>query len=295
MAIPQTHRNGCCLYANSPQQDTETSQNDTGRGIFDFFSPYESKIPKEIQAEIYEAEGRTPAAKDRTTRVILYTSLGVICVLFAFFNGFLTELRNTPNPDGVIVPLADLGFGWVSENAISSFLFMNKLGGGLCLLIGGGSALLAEAEFDTRRITAEKIYEEMVRRRSERDSKPQQATQTKKKKRRNKKLEALAEVLATKDETLGAQIEKDVSPPVPTEAAPQQKSENIFDKMKDMYKKADTMAASQALLLNKKLEDEGILEKITDESGLKVVGKDAARKKADTSDKMSDTSETKKG
>ena len=33
------------------------------------------------------------------------------------------------------------------------------------------------------------------------------------------------------------------------------------------------MAASQALLLNKKLEDAGVLEKITDKSGLKVVGK----------------------
>ena len=38
------------------------------------------------------------------------------------------------------------------------------------------------------------------------------------------------------------------------------------------------MAASQALLLNKKLEEEGIVEKITDESGLKVIGKEAAAK-----------------
>jgi hypothetical protein len=36
------------------------------------------------------------------------------------------------------------------------------------------------------------------------------------------------------------------------------------------------MAASQALLLNKQLEDKGILDKITDESGLKVIGKSAA-------------------
>ena len=37
------------------------------------------------------------------------------------------------------------------------------------------------------------------------------------------------------------------------------------------------MAASQALLLNKELEDRGVVEKITDESGLKVIGKEAAR------------------
>jgi hypothetical protein len=46
--------------------------------------------------------------------------------------------------------------------------------------------------------------------------------------------------------------------------------------MKELYQKADTMAATQALLLNKQLEDQGILEKITDESGLKVIGKTAA-------------------
>jgi hypothetical protein len=38
------------------------------------------------------------------------------------------------------------------------------------------------------------------------------------------------------------------------------------------------MAASQALLLNKKLEDAGVVEKITDETGLKVIGKEEAAK-----------------
>ena len=49
------------------------------------------------------------------------------------------------------------------------------------------------------------------------------------------------------------------------------------------------MAASQALLLNKKLEDAGIVEKITDETGLKVIGKQAASAAA------SDKSEDKQG
>jgi hypothetical protein len=39
------------------------------------------------------------------------------------------------------------------------------------------------------------------------------------------------------------------------------------------------MAASQALLLNKKLEDAGVVEKITDETGLKVIGKEEAAKR----------------
>lgn len=50
----------------------------------------------------------------------------------------------------------------------------------------------------------------------------------------------------------------------------------IFGKIKGFYEKADSMAASQALLLNKELEDRGVIDKITDESGLKVIGKDAA-------------------
>ena len=53
--------------------------------------------------------------------------------------------------------------------------------------------------------------------------------------------------------------------------------DGIFGKIKGFYKQADSMAASQALLLNKELEDRGVVEKITDESGLKVIGKEAAR------------------
>lgn len=49
-------------------------------------------------------------------------------------------------------------------------------------------------------------------------------------------------------------------------------------KMQDFYEKADNMAASQALLLNKELEEKGIIDKITDETGLKVIGKEAASK-----------------
>ena len=44
-----------------------------------------------------------------------------------------------------------------------------------------------------------------------------------------------------------------------------------------MYDEADRMAASQALLLNKELEELGVVDKITDETGLKVIGKDAAK------------------
>ena len=52
----------------------------------------------------------------------------------------------------------------------------------------------------------------------------------------------------------------------------------ILGKIKGFYEKADSMAASKALLLNKELEDRGMIEKITDETGLRVIGKEAAAK-----------------
>jgi hypothetical protein len=63
------------------------------------------------------------------------------------------------------------------------------------------------------------------------------------------------------------------------------KDEGVLGKIKSLYNEADKMAASQALLLNKELEDMGVLEKITDESGLKVIGKEAASELKKDSDK----------
>jgi hypothetical protein len=52
---------------------------------------------------------------------------------------------------------------------------------------------------------------------------------------------------------------------------------NLLDRVKGFYQQADTMAMTQALLLNKQLEDQGILPKITDETGLKVIPGSASR------------------
>ena len=57
-----------------------------------------------------------------------------------------------------------------------------------------------------------------------------------------------------------------------------EKDEDKEGSLKSFFDKANDMAAAQALLLNKNLEEAGIVEKITDESGLKVIGKDAAKK-----------------
>eukprot|EP00977_Amphora_coffeiformis_P029914 scaffold43499_cov183-Amphora_coffeaeformis.AAC.1 len=268
-----------------------------GAGPLSFlFNPYESKIPKEIEKEIYDAEGNTPAAQDRGKRIALYAAIAFVGILMAFFNGFITELRSTPMPDGSEFSLEEAGFGWVESSFVTRFFFMNKIGGGIALLTGGGAAVLAEAEYDTRRINAERIYEELVRRRtakSEKEAprKKKQRSSTKEKKR----LAALSEVLdsTSSDTAPAAKESRAQSPPVDTTETESESSDTtkekggIFGKVKNFYERADSMAASQALLLNKKLEDAGVLEKITDESGLKVVGRQSTKDTESSKDKSS--------
>jgi hypothetical protein len=317
------------VYGTNDQRNDDSDESQIverkEKGIFDLiFNPYESKIPKEIEKDIYEAEGNTSAAKDRTQRITYYAIAAFTGVLMAFFNGFLTEIRSSPTPDGTIPSddiLDTIGFGWVYTNILFTFLFTNKIGGILCLLTGGACGLLAEAEYDTRRINAEKIYDEILRRRASKDTtklgtatkKNTSSSSTKSSNRRRsgkeaKRINALTEVafdLSLKDTTTAkekqptADSEKDVNDTVPDRvlvvdsinnnsddndksisngANENNKNNNIFSQMKDLYQQADTIAATQALLLNKKLEDEGILPKITDETGLKVIQKNTTKK-----------------
>jgi hypothetical protein len=273
------------LASEQPPDDKKDKKE--GNGALDFmFNPYENKIPKELEKEIYEAEGNTPAAKERTGRILKYAGIAFFGVLLAFFNVFLSELRNGPTPDGNPVDLAEVGFGWVQSNPVTGFLFLNKIGGGICLLGGAGSGLLAEAEFDSRRINAEKIYEELERRRSGKEKKEKRNNDnaSKKKKRRSgketKRMEALSELVTPKEEIVVDEAPKEV-PAEETVSKEEKKDEGLFGKMKGFYEKADSMAASQALLMNKELEDRGVIEKITDETGLKVIGKEAASKLKD--------------
>ena len=275
----------------------EKDGNNGGGGPFDFLSPYDSKIPPELKDEIYKAEANTAAAKDRGQRIAIYSVVAFVGVLCAFFNFFLSELRT--GADGVPgVDLATAGFGWVEGNFVTSFLFLNKIGGGICLLGGAGAGLLAEAEFDTKRINAEKIYEEMVRRRDAKggkksDKSSPSSSGSKKKKRRSgkesKRLTALSEVVSDDPSTAAEQalapgdvdeddVTVDVDVPVESKEGQKDEGKGVLGQIKDFYNRADSMAASQALLMNKKLEDAGIVEKITDESGLKVIGREEAAK-----------------
>lgn len=298
------------LEKREPSYDEKTeTKNRPSEGPLDFLlNPYQSKIPKELEKEIYEAEGKTQAAKDRSQRIALYAVAAFAGVLLAFFNVFISELRNGPMPEGATEPfeLASTGFGWVESNFLFRFLFMNKIGGGLCLLGGAGAGLLAEAEFDTRRINSEKIWEEMQRRRELKEK--SKKTKKGKKKRRPgkeaKRLSALSEVTSTgtanqeNSPTPVADekpvVEEQQSTEVKEEAADKEEEGKggLLEGIKGFYEKADQMAATQALLVNKKLEDEGILEKITDETGLKVIGKDAAAKLNDDEEETTTPSTT---
>jgi hypothetical protein len=289
----------CCLRAADPNKNTEPEKE---KGILDFiFNPYESKIPKEIEKDIYSAEANTEAAKERGQRIGLYAAIAFTGILSAFFNGFLTELRG-PTPDGITIDLEAAGFGWVTSNFLLAFLFTNKIGGLICLLGGGACGILAEAEYDTRRINAERIWDEMQRRRAEKSSGGKKQKRPKRRSgKETKRMGALSEVVLgdTDEPTTRAPEKETVVVPIEhasaveagtTEGAkgveePATKDDGIVGKIKGFYEKADAMAAAQALLLNKKLEDEGLIEKITDETGFKVIGKEAASKLKESVDK----------
>jgi hypothetical protein len=317
--------------------NSSSSSNNKNNPLDFLFNPYESKIPKEVEAEIYRAEANTIMAQNRNQRVALYAAVAVVGVLLAFFNAFLSELRggggvSSPAEAGMDpFDLSTSAFAWVQGNPIFDFLFLNKIGGGLMLLIGCGSGLMAEAELDSRRINAERIWEELQKRRdaNERRALKKQERQQQKKqqhqgrkgeralgnKKKAKRLTALSEVVGAEPmKSTDAATDAVETPPVifssqqrsamlsdqnvavgegaGTDVVPERSAEGsggggLFQGVKDLYAKADSMAASQALLLNKKLEDAGLIEKITDETGLKVIGREQAAAAARASDEGS--------
>ena len=221
----------------------------------------------------------------RQQRIIVYVVLTLAGVLITFSNAFLTDLRfgdGSPSED-----LGYYGFDWVEKNFLTGFFLTNKIGGALGLLGAGLSGTLAEAEIRSKDENAQMIWLEMQRRKSAKD----QPKRSKKKKGRRatskkdmtgkqkKRLSALEELMV--EDNAQSTIEKNESEPITIDPEDDSiKGEGLLDKMKSFYDQADQMAATNALILNKELEDRGVLEKITDETGLKVVGKDAAESKS---------------
>ena len=148
-----------------------------------------------------------------------------------------------------------------------------------------------------RRENVEKIWQEVQKRKQEREQgggsrkKKKGGGKNKKKlQKQAKRLSALSEVMAVDEGESNQPVSSSKEAEVAAEKAPlaeeadggndaEKKEEGgIVGKIKGFYERADSMAASQALLLNKELEDRGVVEKITDESGLKVIGREAAAK-----------------
>ena len=204
-------------------------------------------------------------------------------VFITFSNAFLTDLRfgdGSPSED-----LGYYGFDWVERNFLTRFFLTNKIGGALGLLGAGLSGTLAEAEIRSKDENAQMIWLEMQRRKAAKD-KPKRSKKKKGRRatsrkdmtgKQKKRLSALEELMV--DDNVQSTVEMDDMPKVEPEDD-SIKGEGLLDKMKSFYDQADQMAATNALILNKELEERGVLEKITDETGLKVVGKDAAESKS---------------
>jgi len=283
------------LYMSQNPEDEEEEK----IGFLDFINPFRAPtaIPAEYREEIMRAEANTQAAKDRSTRIGLYVLLALSGVAIAGFNGFLTNVRlDLVEKYGETWTLEqDQTFGWTVSNPVFGFLLTNGLGGAVAFLTGGLSLVLAEMEVRTGKENAVKIWREIKRRKEEASGgtvkkEKKRAKKQKKKKRsgkETKRLAALSEVMMEeKEEPKKVEVEMPVEKQDAKVEEKQQQPTGeeeeggggLIGKMKDLYKKADDMAAAQALLLNKELEERGVVDKITDESGLKVIGKEAAAK-----------------
>jgi hypothetical protein len=162
----------------------------------------------------------------------------------------------------------------------------------LCIL-----HMICIIQIRSKKENAEKIWQEIERRQTLKDNKVNkkkkkrsQLTQSRSKRdmtgTQKKRLSALEELMIDDDDNdvdevvVQEEVEQNTQDEEASKESKEQEStakdDGIIGKIKGFYDKADSMAASQALLLNKELEDRGVIDKITDESGLKVIGKEAA-------------------
>lgn len=289
--LPHSHSNSLAFSTSFTFTSTTQRTTKTATTLF------ESKIPKELRAEIYQAEAKTPAAQGRQNRILGYGASAFVFLVLGLANVIFTSMKTTG------MDLEEVGYGW-SQNFL---LTGSTIGGYIDIIMAGLLGTMVELENKTKEETAERIYEELERRKQEMQRKRQNrekkrlGAQTsystskggkKSSAKKAKRLAALAEVIV-EDSPESQSKSKSKSVAVETNSAatttsteevskePETKTEEeggIMGKLKNFYKQADTLAASQALLLNKKLEEEGLVDKITDETGLKVIGKEAAAK-----------------
>ena len=171
------------------------------------------------------------------------------------------------------VDLSTQGYGWTTSIPFLS----TSWGGFFDVLAAGMLGTFVELENRTKEDVAEQIWEEFEKRKLDAE-KPKKKAKASKKKRKftksQKQFAAISEVA----------IEEPKIPEVAQPTEEPKKEEGVWNKVKNFYDQADQMAASQALLLNKALEEKGVVDKITDETGLNVIGKDAVDAKRKSQD-----------
>ena len=240
----------------------------------------DSQIPEEFRKDIEEAEAKTPAAKDRADRIFIYTAIGVLFLAFALSSAIYGKVVDFENPDADGFASIEETLWFQASKALP--ILSTKFGLYIDMAVAGLCYFLVENEYVRKFNTQEEIWKEIKRRKeaSMAGGKTKKAKVVKAKGKKGGRMKAFAEVIDVEEE----KAETEEVPSVESIEAPvsndQEKSKEggMLGKLKDFYSKADDMAAAQALLLNKKLEDTGVVEKITDETGLKVIGKDAAKK-----------------
>jgi len=282
------------------QSSKDEGEKDKGLSIENILQPWKVDIPDEYRNKLMTAEANTPAGKERKQRMNFFISGTLAGFVISSANIYLTTIREYENASSFaddVIFLNEQGYDWVTSNPVLSFFLLNGIGGGLGLLLFGACGTMVELEQRTKSESAQKIWDELVRRRESTEGKGKAAKKRNKQKKRakqRKRMEALSEVIGETtivgdDNSAVAEAESSVDTATTTVVKEEEKKGGgILDKMKGFYDQADSMAASQALLLNKKLEDEGLIDKITDESGFRVIGKEAASKLQEEKDKKED-------
>ncbi len=224
-------------------------------------------IPEDILPIVTSAEASTQAAKDRAFRTTLYATGALVSAVDA------TTVALSLSGNDVCSNFADfLPFG---DSVVGVFAGV---------LAGGFFGTFVKLEGDEADANRGRIYEEMLKRQggsfasrspavTKQGGQGDDSTGKRKGKSnlKRKKKRGIMDELASLEVDAAAIIGEQT--PEVVEDVAEVASTSFADKARDLYEKADRMAAAQALLLNKELEDRGVLEKITDETGLKVVGK----------------------
>jgi hypothetical protein len=103
---------------------------------------FQSSIPKEVRRQIYEAEGNTQAAKDRTVRLIVYIIFALIGSVLGIGNGILTELLTSESSTDNTATTIETSLAWLQDNPFLT----TKWGGIVALVSAGVFGTLAELE-----------------------------------------------------------------------------------------------------------------------------------------------------